>query len=71
MKAGRTYAFESTVYLGSAQNVNGTATLYVECKASPLFATIGGGSKTLQYRGNDISLDGSGSYDADHMADNK
>jgi hypothetical protein len=71
MKAGLSYSFEATVFLGSVKNTNGTATLLVEAKASPLFATIGGGSKTLQYRGNDIVLDGSGSYDPDQTVNNK
>jgi hypothetical protein len=71
MKAGLTYSFEATVFLEFEKNVNGSATLLVVAKASPLFVAIAGGAKKLQYRGHDFVLDGSWSYDPDRSSNNK
>jgi hypothetical protein len=65
MKARRTYEFKVTCFVEGAPSANSSASLQVLAKASPLFASVAGGTARLQSRLRPLVLDGGGSKDPD------
>jgi len=62
------YTFRVTTWVQGAHLVNTSAEVVVTAKASALFAAVSGGSYRMQSRNEDLTLDGSLSYDPDDLS---
>jgi hypothetical protein len=59
------YTFRVTAWVPGSHLVNTTAEIAVTAKASDLFAAVSGGSYRMQSRNEELTLDGSASFDPD------